>query len=220
MCCRHPPGGAHPLTKRIAALGAAVVVLALPAVARANGDPASDYLLVQKLFLPFNAGVDSGSAKQLKALLDAAARDNFPIRVAVILSPQDLGTAFSLYRKPQRYAEFLGLELSFVYRGRLIVVMPNGYGYSVRGRPDAQVSRLLARLPPPGHDATSEARGAEAAVRKLALASGRTLTLSGGGGGGSSTKDRITIAAAATAGIALFAGVVLYRRQRRAAPSA
>jgi len=207
------------LTKRIAALGAAVVVLALPAVARANGDPASDYLLVQKLFLPFNAGVDSGAAEQLNALLVAAARDDFPIRVAVILSPQDLGTAFSLYRKPQRYAEFLGLELSFVYRGRLIVVMPNGYGYSVRGKPDAKTSRLLEPLPPPGHDATREVRGAEAAVRKLAVASGHRLTMASNGGG-SSTRDRITIAAAATAAIALFAAVVLYRRQRRAAPSA
>ena len=217
---RHPPCGAHPLTKRIVALGAAAVVLCLPAVARANGDPASDYLLVQKLFLPFNAGVDSGSAKQLNAVLDAAARNKFPIRVAVILSPQDLGTAFSLYRKPQRYAEFLGLELSFVYRGRLIVVMPNGYGYSVRGKPDAKVSRLLAPLPPPGHDATSEVRGAEKAVRNLALASGLRLTVSSSGGGGSSTRDRITIAAAATAGIALLAAVVLYRRQRGTAPSA
>jgi hypothetical protein len=218
MRCRHPSGGAHPLTKRLAAIGATAALLALPAIARANGDPASDYLLVQKLFLPFNGSVDNGKVKQLNALLDAAARENFPIRVAVILSPPDLGTAFSLYRKPQRYAQFLGLELSFVYRGRLIVVMPNGYGYSVKGKPDPKTSKLLQALPPPGHDATKEVSGAQAAVRKLALASGHRLAVSSGGG--SSTRDRITIAAAATAAIALFAAVVLYRRQRRTAPSA
>jgi hypothetical protein len=171
---------------------------------------------VQKLFLPFNARVDNSKVKQLNAVLDAAQRDNFPIRVAVILSPPDLGTAFSLFRKPQHYAEFLGLELAFVYRGRLLVVMPNGYGYSVKGNPDPKTSTLLKPLPPPGRDATKEVEGAEAAIRKLASASGHRLVVEKAGGG-STTRDRITIAAAATAGIALFAAVVLYRRQRRSA---
>jgi hypothetical protein len=206
------------LTKRVA-FAAVLVLLALPAVAHANGDPASDYLLVQKLFLPASTKIDQAEVNRLNALLTSAERDNFKIRVAVILSPADLGTAFSLYRKPQRYAEFLGLELSFVYRDRLLVVMPNGYGFSVRGKPDPKTSRLLQPLPPPGHDATQEVRGAQTAVRKLALASGHRLAVSSSGGS-SSTRDRITIAAAATAGIALFAAVVLYRRQRRAAPSA
>jgi hypothetical protein len=206
------------LTKRVA-FAAALTLLALPAVAHANGDPASDYLLVQKLFLPASTKIDQAEVNRLNALLTSAERDNFKIRVAVILSPADLGTAFSLYRKPQRYAEFLGLELSFVYRDRLLVVMPNGYGFSVRGKPDPKTSRLLQPLQSPGRDATQEVRGAQTAVRKLALASGHRLAVSSEGGG-SSTRDRITIAAGATAAIALFVAVVLYRRQRRAAPSA
>ena len=214
---RHPPRGAHPLIRRVAALAGALVLLALPATARANGDPASDYLLVQKLFLPFGARIDQSEVKRLNALLTSAEREKFKIRVAVIRSPGDLGTAFSLYRKPQRYSEFLGLELAFVYRGRLIVVMPNGYGYSVNGKPDPKTARLLHTLPPPGRDVTSEVRGAQTAVRKLALAGGVRLTASSGGGSG--TRDRITIAAAATAGVALFAAVVLYRRQRRTVTS-
>jgi hypothetical protein len=207
------------LTKRVAALAAALALLALPAVARANGDPASDYLLVQKLFLPFGSAIDQTEVKRLDAVLTAADRANFPIRVAVILSPSDLGTAFSLYRKPQHYAEFLGLELAFVYRGRLLVVMPNGYGYSLKGDPDPKTAKILKPLPMPGRDATKEVVGAEAAVRKLAAASGHRLVVEQVSGG-SSTRDRITIAAGATAGIALFAAVVLYRRQRRAAASA
>lgn len=207
------------MTKRVAALGAALALLALPAVARANGDPASDYLLVQRLFLPFTAKIDQTEVKRLDAVLTAADRANFPIRVAVILSPSDLGTAFSLYRKPQHYAEFLGLELAFVYRGRLLVVMPNGYGYSVKGDPDPKTAKILKPLPPPGRDATKEVVGAETAVRMLATASGHRLVVEQVRGG-SSTRDRITIAAGATAGIALFAAVVLYRRQRRAAASA
>src|SRR5205823_15053286 len=135
-----------PLAKRLVAFALVIAALGLPATARANGDPASDYLLVQKLFLPFTAKIDRAKVKQLDAVLSAADRANFPIRVAVILSPADLGTAFSLYRKPQHYAEFLGLELAFVYRGRLLVVMPNGYGYSVKGDPDPKASKTLKGL--------------------------------------------------------------------------
>ena len=207
------------MVKRLAIGGAALALLALPAVARANGDPASDYLLVQKLFLPFTTKIDRTEVKRLNALLTAADQDKFKIKVAVILAPSDLGTAFSLYLKPRRYAEFLGLELAFVYRGRLLVVMPNGYGYSVQGKPDAKASKVLEPLPPPGHDATKEVRGAETAVRNLALAAGHRLVVPQVGGS-SNARDRITIAAAATAGIALLAAIVLYRRQRRSAASA
>jgi hypothetical protein len=207
------------LAKRLLVLAVVVVALGLPTTARANGDPASDYLLVQKLFLPFTTKIDRTEVKRLNAVLTAADRANFPIRVAVILSPSDLGTAFSLYRKPQHYAEFLGLELAFVYHGRLLVVMPNGYGYSVKGDPDPKASKILKPLPPPGRDATKEVVGAEAAVRKLAAAAGRRLDVTKVSGG-SNTRDRITIAAATTAGIALFAAFVLYRRQRRSAASA
>lgn len=206
------------MAKRLTLLAAAAVALGLPATACANGDPASDYLLVQKLFLPFAAKIDNTKVKQLNAVLTAADRANFPIRVAVILSPSDLGTAFSLYRKPERYAQFLGLELAFVYRGRLLVVMPNGYGYAVKGVPDPKVSKMLRRLAPPGRDATKEVVGADGAVRMLASAEGHRLVVEKVGGS-SNTRDRITIAAAATAGIALFAAVILYRRQRRSAAS-
>jgi hypothetical protein len=206
------------LSRPIAIVAAILALLALPAVARANGDPASDYLLVQKLFLPFSTKIDRTEVKRLDAVLTAADRDNFKIRVAVILSPSDLGTAFSLYRKPQRYSEFLGLELAFVYRGRLLVVMPNGYGYSVQGRVDSKASRLLKPLPPPGRDATKEVRGAETAVRMLAAAAGHRLAVTKVGGS-SNTRDRITIAAGVTAAIAVFAAIVLYRRQRRSPAS-
>jgi hypothetical protein len=204
------------LAKRLLVLVLVLAALCSPTGAHANGDPASDYLLVQKLFLPFTAKIDRTKVKQLDAVLNAAETAKFPIRVAVILSPSDLGTAFSLYRKPQNYAEFLGLELAFVYRGRLLVVMPNGYGYSVKGVPDPKATKILKPLPPPGRDVTKEVVGAEAAVRTLATAAGRRLVVPKVAGS-SSTRDRITIAAAATAGIALFAAVVLYRRQRRSA---
>jgi hypothetical protein len=200
------------LGKRLFALVAVTVCLSAPSLARANGDPASDYLLTQNSFLPFTTKIDQTSVKRLNALLAAAKAKKFPIRVAVILSPSDLGTAFSLFAQPEKYVRFLGLELSFVYRGRLLVVMPSGYGFAVNGNPDPKASAVLTKLPPPGRDATKEVDAAIVAVQKLAAAEGRHLAVPKVSGG-SSSRDRLTIAAAATAGIALIAAFVLYRRR-------
>ena len=198
---------------RRVAIAAALLLLAAPAVARANGDPASDYLLVQSIFLPFNAKVDPSASRRLADTIRAADKDNFKIRVAVIGSRYDLGTAFSLYNKAEKYAEFLGLELSFQYRSRLLVVMPNGYGYSIGGKANPAGERVVKTLPPPGKDATKQVEGATAAIRKLAAASGHALPASGDAGG-SKTRDRITVAAGAVALAALLAAIVFWRRER------
>jgi hypothetical protein len=188
------------------------VALCFPAAAQAHGDPASDYLLAQNVFLPFNAKIEADTAEQLQAVIKGANDGGYKIKVALILSRYDLGTAFSLYNKPQRYAQFLGLELTFLYRSNLLVVMPDGYGFAVNGEADPPSGRVLEPLPAPGRDATKLASGATRAVRRLAAASGHPVVLSGGG---SQTRDRIVIAAAAVAGAALIAAFVLYRRQRR-----
>lgn len=189
-----------------------MLCLCVPAVARANGDPASDYLLAQNLFLPFTSKLDRRSVTRLDGLLKDAAAQKYRIRVAVILSPSDLGTAFGLFNKPQKYAEFLGLELSFVYRDRLVVVMPNGYGFAVNGKPDPAAQQLLQKQSPPGRDATKEIEAATVAVQRLAAAAGHKLSVPKSKGS-SGARDRITIAAAATAAIALMAAFVLYRRR-------
>jgi len=199
------------LARRIG-LVAALLLLIAPVVARANGDPASDYLLVQSVFLPFNAKVDPKATKQLAGTIRAADTAGYKIRVAVIGSRYDLGTAFSLYNKAQKYAEFLGLELSFQYRDHLLVVMPNGYGSSIGGKPDAKGIAVVEKLPPPGKEATKQVEGATAAIRKLAAASGYTLKVSDSGS--SKTRDRITIAAGAVALAALLAAIVFWRRER------
>jgi hypothetical protein len=200
------------LAKR-AALFVVAAVLSFPAAASANGDPASDYLLAQDVFLPFNAKIDPGTVERLQEVIKGAGKAGFKIKVALILTRYDLGTAFSLYRQPQRYAEFLGLELSFVYRDRLLVVMPNGYGFSVNGEPEPRFGRVLKTLPPPGLDATKEANAATGAVRRLASSAGYHIVVSEGGG--SETRDRAIIAASAAAGIALLTALELLRRRRR-----
>src|SRR3954469_19353278 len=202
------------LARRVAVIAAAVL-LAAPEVGRAKGDPASDYLLVQNIFLPFNAKVDPAASKKLADTIRAADKNDFKIKVAVIGSRYDLGTAFSLYNEAQRYAKFLGLELSFQYHDRLLVVMPKGYGYSRAGRNDPAGVRVVAKLPPPGKDATKQVEAATSAIRKLAPASGPPLPASGSGGD-SKTRDRITIAAGTFLLAMLLAAIVFWRRERTA----
>jgi hypothetical protein len=196
-----------------AALVLVAVLLTVPPSAQANGDPASHVLLGEDRFLPFDADTDSDAVKRLDGVLREADKVGFEIKAALIASPNDLGTAFSLFRQPQRYAEFLGVEISFVYPGRLLIVMPNGFGYAVDGEPDARASRVLARLRPPGGDAASEAEGAVRAVVRLAAAAGHRVVVPKS----SETQDRILIGAAVVFGLALLGGLALYHRKAPAA---
>lgn len=114
----------------------AMGLFAVPAWA--DGDPASDVLATQPLFLPQDAAIAVGQQTQIAGILGEAARSGYPIRVALIASPGDLGSVTALWRKPQTYARFLAQELALVYRGPLLVVMPSGLGIeNVRRAPAA-----------------------------------------------------------------------------------
>lgn len=187
-----------------------LVLLWLPVTASAHrGDLASEILARHSLFRLHL--IETGALERLGAVLDTAKGSGFTVKVALIAAPADLVTSREFYGKPQRYAEHLGLELSAEYRDAVFVVMPSGFGWAVDGKPDPRLARVLAGLSPPGHDPTKQAEVATAALRTLAAAAGHPIAEAGG----SQTRDRLTIAAAATAGIALFAGIVLYRRRRR-----
>ncbi|HUA73028.1 MAG TPA: hypothetical protein VMA96_18165 [Solirubrobacteraceae bacterium] len=202
----------------------AVALLSAPAPALADGDPASDVLIVQNVFYPFSPPVAAGIQKTLNAEAAAAKRAHFPIKVALIASPGDLGAIPSLFAKPQQYAAFLDQEISF-FGGKqpLLVVMPNGYG--VRGL-TAQTAAVVARLPPPAGRAGDDlARAAIVAVPKLAAAAGHPVSgvsgASGAGSGGGSSAGSGGGAAAVGAGGLVFVAVlasaaVLSFRQRRA----
>ena len=153
-----------------AALIAAVVVPS----ARADGDPGSDVLVYQDLFAGSDAGLSVAQQVELGGLLKATARAGAPVRVAVIASRFDLGAVTGLWRNPRAYARFLGIELSLVYKQRLLVVMPNGFGFNWPGHSPAATYRTLAPIPiRPGGDGLFNAT--EAAVRKLMQASGVKL---------------------------------------------
>jgi hypothetical protein len=112
-------------------------------VAHADGDPASDYLYTQKVFVPFDVAKQPG---QLAADVEGATKAGFTIRVAVIGSAYDLGSVPSLWRQPRLYARFLGAELAFVYKQRLLIVMPNGFGFFWKGHPVAREYATLAKI--------------------------------------------------------------------------
>jgi hypothetical protein len=200
---------------RRAALVLALVALALPAGATANGDPASDVLLTSQVFLPFEAPISSSAKADLTKTVAASNSQGYKIRVAVIAFTGDLGTAVSLWKRPQDYAKFLWSEIAFVYSNRLLVVMPSGFGFYDGKKPIAKQLRVLSKVRP-GTTPTPLAESATEAVRRLAAADGVTIAKSSGGG--SNTRDRLILGAAVLAFLVvlLFPARLLRRRSRPA----
>ena len=168
----HPPGR---LTAAISAL--ALVAACWPAAALADGDPASDVLTSQPLFLPSDARVPAAQQGQLTGLLDAARRSGYPIRVALIASKSDLGSVTGLWRSPQNYAKFLGQELSLVDQRPLLVVMPNGFGLSGPAQSVASGESALRGISISAGGG-GLAAAALTAVQRLSAAAGHRLSAS------------------------------------------
>ena len=96
-----------------------VCVASVAAVtARADGDPASDFLLSQDTFVPFDAKIPKDQSEQLNAIVAEAKKRGVKLKVALIVKRFDLGAVPSLWLKPETYARFLGQELFFLYKGR------------------------------------------------------------------------------------------------------
>lgn len=198
----------------ILVLVGAAACLSFPVGVRAHGDLASEYLVDHSVFLPVRAKPHRDAVERLATIVREADNAGFRVKVALIAQPTDLGSLIDLYRKPQRYAEFLRLDLGLVYGDGLLVVMPNGFGYAGKEGPDGGLRRTLAGVPAPGRDPTRQVEAATLAVRRLAAAAGHQLG-SPQGTGSSESADRITIAAAVLAALALASGISLFRRQRQ-----
>jgi hypothetical protein len=197
-------------------LASALAASVVAAPARADGDPASDVLLGENVFYPYQPAVSQSIQKTLDAETSAAARAHFPIKVALIASPVDLGVIPDLFGKPQQYAQFLDQEISFQTKQPLLVVMSTGYG--VQGI-DGPAAGAVASISKPASGQSDDlARGAITAVAKLAQAAGHPIAgVSGlpagtGSGGGSSGLLIALLAAAAAATAAALAVVTLRRR--------
>jgi hypothetical protein len=149
-----------------ATLALLVVCGCMAGTAAANGDPASDVLLNENVYLPFDPPSTS-TAKALRRAVEAAYTRHFRVKVAVIAREIDLGTVPSLFGKPNQYAQFLGTELQSLYVGPLLIVMPAGFGIYDGGRTVAAEERVLASEKIEGPDSESLTRAAVRAVEHL-----------------------------------------------------
>jgi hypothetical protein len=200
---------------RAVAVFTALFLLA-PAAAWANGDPASDVLLQAKVYFPTQR-VSIEEAQKLKALVQTANAKGYPIRVALIKDETDLGTVPDLLNQPQKYSEFLGPEIRFVYRGDLLVVMPDGLGLTTTDATAPPAKAIDGMKVEAGGSPDGLAQTAEAAVTKLAEASGHPIAAKSKGGGSGAVVGIVVAAVLVLLGIG---GAFLVRRSQSPAPAA
>jgi hypothetical protein len=191
----------------------AVLLCVAAGTARGDGDPASDYLLGTQVFIPFDLKLSKPQQQELISFVRDANASGYTIRVALIGSLYDMGAVTSLWRKPQQYAKFLAAELQFVYKNRLLVVMPNGFGFNWHKHPSTKEYAVLAKIPI-GKGAPGLLAAGKTAVQRLAAASGVTIKQTGGGGGRSMARDRLVIILGAVGVVALAILLRLALRKR------
>ena len=193
-------------------LAVAAACVAAPGTARADGDPASDFLIAQPVFFGFGKNASASKQAELQRLVEDAKAKGFEVRVALIGSRTDLGAVPVLWRRPRTYARFLGQELALYYPRRLLIVMPNGYGvYRRRAGLEAEKA-ALAELPAPGSDLVG---AAERAVVRLAALNGVEVEPRRSSGGHSQNRERLEIVAivlVVVVGLAIAKGVQVLRR--------
>jgi hypothetical protein len=146
-----------------------VCLAALTGSARADGDPASDVLYVADVFVPYPPPSKAVVAT-LKRNVAAAFAKRYRVKVAVVATSSDLGSVPELFNKPTMYAKFLGQELSPIFVGPLLIVMPAGFGIYDGGRSVAAEQRVLGSLQVSGSSADALTGTAATAVQRLTAA--------------------------------------------------
>jgi hypothetical protein len=201
---------------RVVASVVSGLCLALPAAAAANGDPASDVLLQSKIYFPTQR-VGIAEAAALHKVVDTANAKGYPIRVALIKDPTDLGTVPNLLDKAQQYAEFLGPEIRFAYKGDLLVVMPNGLGLTTTDPTPPPKGAVAGMQVEAGGSPDGLAQTAGEAVTRLAAAAGHPIADKKKAGSGGAVAGVIAAVVLLLAGVG---GAYWVRRSApRAAPS-
>jgi hypothetical protein len=160
--------------KRATCIVVALLLLALPASASADVDPASDVLLFQNEYFPRVQPASPALKGTLTALTAEANKAGYNIKVAVIGARLDLGGVPSLYRHPDQYAKYLGLELRSATGivNQLVVVMRSGVGLYGVGDEASAIKGLSV---PPKATSDDLTRVAIEATEKLSAAAGHPL---------------------------------------------
>ena len=195
----------------------ALAALTLCSQALADADPASDVLLAADVFYPYSPPVPARLQSLLNGEVAAAHRAHFPVKVAIIAAPTDLGAIPELFGKPRQYAAFLDQEISFGSKVPLLVVMPDGYGTA--GVSSAAAAAIAVLGKPPAGGSSELAQTAIPAVRKLAAAAGHPLgtVRPGPAGGNGGVSVAVQVALVAVVCIGLAAGIFVFRRRDSAA---
>jgi hypothetical protein len=164
----------------VLALALAALVAGAPA-AWADGDPASDVLLSDDVFFPYAPPTARPLSRALVGVLQAAKDAGYPMKVALIESPGDLGAYPQMFNQPQSYANLLAGELpgnphgGTRVRPHLLVVMPGGFGGDQLG---ARVDEALAPVTiAAAAQSDGLARAAIHAVARLATANGHPVAV-------------------------------------------
>ena len=176
--------------RRVLATAVLLAGLAAPSAAQADGDPASDVLLLQDAYTPYQPAVPKPVSNALNATLKQLRKRGYPLKVAIIATPTDLGAVPQFMGKPQPYASFLQSEIAFNKPKPLLVVMSNGYGTAAI-KPD--IAGAVTRIPTPKSNSSDDlgraaidgaiaiGRAAGHPVPKPALPA--SASADGGGGG-------------------------------------
>ena len=202
-------------------LAGVVLVLVLssiglrPSQGWADGDPASDVLLAQNVFYPYQPKVSSPLEAALERTLGAAAATGLHLKVAIIGAPEELGLVPNLFGHPQAYAQFLDREISFNQPQALLVVMPAGFGVMPAGSGGA-----LAQVPIDNqHRSDGLTRSAILAVVALARSRGHPIaTPSIPATSKPSSSPPALLVFALPAALLILAGVAVMRRGRSRSP--
>ena len=161
----------------------------------ADGDPASDVLITQRVFFPY-AGARWTRARTSSATRRRGGAEGLPGPGRADRARLRPRRRHVLWRKPQDYAKFLAQELATFNTDWVLIVMPNGYGiYRCVPKQRAGATRIRARAAA-DRGRRARARGAAdrprragrtrrrgpSAVRKLAALHGATIPEPGAAG--------------------------------------
>jgi hypothetical protein len=200
--------------RRRRALLVLLLVLLVGAVraagAAADADPASDVLLVQNAFFPYQPTTPPPLTKAVGQALAEIHATGLQLKVAIIASRVDLGGIPELFGQVARYGKFLETEISYRGPQPLLVVMPDGLSLQAAGPGSA-----LKGITIPAHaQSAGLARTALLAIERIAAARGRPIvapSLDAGTGGGVTGPLVVAIAVIL---LLVAAGPLVWRRAR------
>jgi hypothetical protein len=159
--------------RSLLALLAAAVTLGIVATAVADVDPASDVLLLDNAYFPYQPRVCTQLRNGIDRLTADSKRAGYPVKVALIASATDLGGIPQEFGRQQEYAEFLENEIGRQTHSVVLAAMPGGLGLAPPNRPEAGVIDKISI--PNNADSNRLARAVIDAIPRLAQAAGKTV---------------------------------------------